>query len=719
MLRKTLVILVLVAGLLNMIGRPQTVKAGGEKWDAWFYDSSNMQLILHRPGGQFSDPITLPSTYGLGAGVPGSVTLSNNWNAIAYTQSNINGPDYRAALSLIDRNTLGLMFSHPMPGGMVLGNPAFSNDNTAIAVGYSKVDDQNTPAWTIDVLGLPGGQAVAALKSSDPMAADLPQHYATTPVIESLRGKKLMFMLIQGMADGPTNAPSYIWDFGANTVTPLENSGAGSADLYAPTGEIVYSGLDTRFPVCATCSVMGTLNTLSFYSPTTNKVTPFFTTPDDSLGFPKFIQNGERIVVAMTQTVAGNEKTRYAILERSGAVVGYLPDSAAPSRIIGTQDGFLYLDGMGQDQPISLVEVVTRTGIQQSLDWTAPHSGPLNMLDTPGNMTGTGPFLPWNTGLTSTGSASTGSVTPTAAGCPPTRLTVGGMGQVTPGAANNLRNAPQTGAIVGSIPPGGVFMVLEGPICNPSGVLWWKVKFNGLVGYTAEGQGSTYFVTPYTGATPSISISPTPHTSTFGIVGVTAAVAPASSTTCPTTFAFHGQVVVNVPGQVMYRWERSDGAVGPTLGITYPDGVTTVDVETTWALSAAGNGWERIHVLSPNDIFSNQANFTLTCGAPSSTVTHVAASVASPGGATCPIRYNFTGTLTTNGPTTVTYKWERSDGATAPVQTISFGAAGTQTVTTDWTLGAAGFSYNGWERLHILTPNDVTSNQANFVLTCP
>jgi len=299
--------------------------------------------------------------------------------------------------------------------------------------------------------------------------------------------------------------------------------------------------------------------------------------------------------------------------------------------------------------------------------------------------------------------------------CPgvvPSRLHVGGQGQVLPGQSNRFRTAPN-GDIIGMIPANGVFDVLGGPVCTSNSITWWKVRFNGSDGYTAEAQASTYFVQPFTGAPPPTAPAP----GSFGIVGVTAAVSPGSAAACPTMFNFSGQIVVNTSGTVMYRWERSDGAAGPTVSITYAPGVTTIDVHDTWTLSGNTSGWERIHVLSPNDISSNQANFTLTCGA---AVTHVTASVSSPGGASCPILYNFAGTITTNAAATVTYKWERSDGASAPVQTLSFGGAGSQAVTTSWKLGgSSGSTYNGWERIHVLTPNDVVSNQANFVLTCP
>ncbi len=82
----------------------------------------------------------------------------------------------------------------------------------------------------------------------------------------------------------------------------------------------------------------------------------------------------------------------------------------------------------------------------------------------------------------------------------------------------------------------------------------------------------------------------------------------------------------------------------------------------------------------------------------------------------CPKTFNFTGTITTNGPGTVTYRWERSDGAINPMQSATFSAAGSQTVTgTSWEMAK---TFTCWERLHVLTPNDSLSNQASFTLIC-
>jgi len=84
--------------------------------------------------------------------------------------------------------------------------------------------------------------------------------------------------------------------------------------------------------------------------------------------------------------------------------------------------------------------------------------------------------------------------------CPgflPSRLQVGRNGRVMPGVANNLRSAPSTNSqILGQIPGGGVFTVVEGPSCDAAGIAWWRVTYQNLNGWTGEGQGSAYWVEP-------------------------------------------------------------------------------------------------------------------------------------------------------------------------------------------------------------------------------
>lgn len=83
------------------------------------------------------------------------------------------------------------------------------------------------------------------------------------------------------------------------------------------------------------------------------------------------------------------------------------------------------------------------------------------------------------------------------------------------------------------------------------------------------------------------------------------------------------------------------------------------------------------------------------------------------------IVFQFSADITTNDAGTVTYKWERSDNASAPVQSLTFASAGTKTVTTTWSRWFnPGDNATGWERIYIDDPNHQSFSKAEFTVTC-
>lgn len=91
--------------------------------------------------------------------------------------------------------------------------------------------------------------------------------------------------------------------------------------------------------------------------------------------------------------------------------------------------------------------------------------------------------------------------------CPPTndpaflppRLAIGAQARVSQGGLPNLvRDQPgASGRLLGQIEPGNVFTVLDGPRCSLlDKIVWWQVNFNGLIGWTAEGQDGEYWLEP-------------------------------------------------------------------------------------------------------------------------------------------------------------------------------------------------------------------------------
>jgi hypothetical protein len=123
--------------------------------------------------------------------------------------------------------------------------------------------------------------------------------------------------------------------------------------------------------------------------------------------------------------------------------------------------------------------------------------------------------------------------------------------------------------------------------------------------------------TPTTTTTQTPTPTATPES--FKVTGVTTAVAPTSATACsPTTvtFNFSATITTNAPGDVKYKWERSDGAVAPEKTLSFSEAGSKT-VTDTWTLTKSSgqtyNGWKVLKISSPNSISSNQAAFSVAC----------------------------------------------------------------------------------------------------------
>jgi hypothetical protein len=83
--------------------------------------------------------------------------------------------------------------------------------------------------------------------------------------------------------------------------------------------------------------------------------------------------------------------------------------------------------------------------------------------------------------------------------------------------------------------------------------------------------------------------------------------------------------------------------------------------------------------------------------------------------ADCPTNIYSEAVITVNSAGTVSYRWEDSEGGIKPTENIYFSSAGSQSVGTWWPIGLSG---TFWVRLHVLSPNDTSSNKASFTLNC-
>lgn len=85
---------------------------------------------------------------------------------------------------------------------------------------------------------------------------------------------------------------------------------------------------------------------------------------------------------------------------------------------------------------------------------------------------------------------------------------------------------------------------------------------------------------------------------------------------------------------------------------------------------------------------------------------------------TCPAGFSFIGHITTNKAGTVTYFWETSGGYQTEDRTLNFTSAATKQLTDFFIIGI-NQSGTGWAKLVVISPNEKSSSNATWTVTCP
>ncbi len=84
----------------------------------------------------------------------------------------------------------------------------------------------------------------------------------------------------------------------------------------------------------------------------------------------------------------------------------------------------------------------------------------------------------------------------------------------------------------------------------------------------------------------------------------------------------------------------------------------------------------------------------------------------------CPYEFTWTAKIKVNKAGTISYHWDRSDGASMDPIDLEFSSAGTKTVETTWKLGSAPDTSHVWERIYIDDPNHQAFPKVNVTLKC-
>lgn len=87
----------------------------------------------------------------------------------------------------------------------------------------------------------------------------------------------------------------------------------------------------------------------------------------------------------------------------------------------------------------------------------------------------------------------------------------------------------------------------------------------------------------------------------------------------------------------------------------------------------------------------------------------------------CPTTAKFYGTISVNGPGSVLYTFQRSDGSYVAEPKIVYYDAGSHAVQMSWKVGnyySPTRVYKSWVEISVSSPNALTSNKARFSITC-
>jgi len=200
---------------------------------------------------------------------------------------------------------------------------------------------------------------------------------------------------------------------------------------------------------------------------------------------------------------------------------------------------------------------------------------------------------------------------------------------------------------------------------------------------------------------------------------------PLPSNTAPPTTTSTPTVPVAFPREVAVNCR-----LGPGIGWIVLSGMSVGTSSQIVGKSSDGSWWYIVDPASSSRNCWVATSVTNTAGnlaaipvvaAPQLTVTDVDVDVdpntiSAPGclGPIPPLE--ITGTIETNGPGTVTWRFETQQGGAMSTQTTEFETFGSENFSVDYTPPITAGSY--WVRLIVTSPNNIQS-EATYTITCP
>lgn len=462
-------------------------------WSAWLYNRDAGQMLLIDSNGSVLSDLTLPLVQGHRV-YSHNVAVSHDGTRIAYT---VYSPDmFTTQLLIYDTRTNDLAATHS-PGRITgdsidfVGTPnAFNDFDTAFAYGYAV----EQAGWELAVIDLASRQAAFILRSGDPLAlsAGIPGDFLLTPVVRRYTGTEVTFSMVASGTEGQPEYQAYTWNTVLGTIRNAVSYPSLMSDTFNPTGEVISPAQDERLAnQVENLPIPYQLNTVQVYDPSIGGRFPFFNNPNLTITAVQFIEGGRRVLINAfdVSDTTSDDPRFWAVLERSGQIIAYMPIPKDSYSVAGLSDGFIYTLGPAQsgDNATSLIHMQTANdansgryvwtgtpGVEYRLVWARDSRTPDAIAQA---------ALPaWTQLAQPVFSPAANTISPQAVPTPtsisgPT-LTIGGAAVIntTEGDTLRVRSGPGLSfSVVANLNAGVRVTLLEGPR-SAEGYVWWRVR---------------------------------------------------------------------------------------------------------------------------------------------------------------------------------------------------------------------------------------------------
>jgi hypothetical protein len=486
-------------------------------WEAAFYVEYSLsplvaELRLYRSDGEVT-VMPLPSNLSYGENISLSrrdVLVSADRRYVVMSEYN-DEPFYALPIRIADlQNGTCCLEVAPLDTVDAYDFASFEPNGSRFAVSYVSDDHDRDPETHLTggmmVVDAATGAITTNVLMQDAIVAANLIDYSAWALMETWEADGIRFTGNCFACGGAFEGQFALWrpDIGDFVANPGISFSIFGTRLDA-TGEFLLMTQNTAYSFNPSGGMFLTPNVVHYYRAnegvdfTTGQAVPdapviYFNTDAISLADVQWVADGVAFVVAAAETDFWDVVFRDGRVER-------IPFSGVENKALlgGTPDGWLerFTDAAG-----NTVVVDRRMNNTQTTVFSLADARTVRLIDAPPlaqqlpTSLASFPLVSSSTPVvratldTAVGTSCTGFL--------PSRLPLGGQARVTPGQPNRVRREPTTGSpVVGQIPGEGIFTVLEGPVCDPANAIaWWRVDYQGMTGWTAEGQGSDYWTEP-------------------------------------------------------------------------------------------------------------------------------------------------------------------------------------------------------------------------------